>query len=237
MEVKDKHYTEYIQYYSDFVPESLLNLIKRKEITTLLDLGCGDGANLFALKKRNLLKNKKIFAVDIAKERIAKAQAIDKKFKCFVADACNLSGIVKNNTIDLVISCQVIEHIEEQKKLILEIRRILKRSGYLYLTTVFKKKYGWYFYKNKKGKWVLDPTHIREYQDDNELIPLIEKSGFKLIYNKKILWKFPLTDFFLKRIGFGSNIYQKNKLLRVLRLIKLPILGYYNWETICEKIN
>ncbi len=46
MEVKDKHYTEYIQYYSDFVPESLVNLIKRKEIATLLDLGCGDGANL-----------------------------------------------------------------------------------------------------------------------------------------------------------------------------------------------
>lgn len=144
------------------------------------------------------MKDKKIFAIDIAKERIARTQAIDKKFHCFVADACHLSGIIKDNTIDLVISRQVIEHIENQKRLILEIRRILRRSGYLYLTTVFKKRYGWYFYKNKYGKWVLGPTHIRGYQEDSELVPLLEKSGFQIINNFKTIYRFPLTDFFSK---------------------------------------
>lgn len=235
MKATDKGYAEHIQFYSEFVPQDLEELVKTKEITALLDLGCGDGATLFALKKRNLLKSKTVFAIDISKERVAKTRKIDKNFHCFVADACDLGGVIKKNSLDLVISSQVIEHVKDPERLIYQVKEILKSDGYFYLSTAFKKRYGWFFYKNDKGKWVIDPTHLREYQYDDELIPLLEKAGFRIIHNQKILWKFPLTDFFLKRLGFKSDIYERNKALRMLRLIKTPILGYYYWELVFRK--
>lgn len=235
MRVTDKNYSKHIHFYSGFAPQNLEELVKAEEISTLLDLGCGDGATLFALKKRNLLKSKTVFAIDISKDRIAKTQKIDNDFQCFVADACQLSKVMRPKSVDLVISSQVIEHIPDQKKLVRQIRRVLKPGGFLYLSTVFKKWYGWYFYKSERGKWVLDPTHLREYQREEELIPSLIKSGFRIIHNQKILWKFPLTDFFLKRLGFKSDIYQRNRGFRILRSIKIPILGYYYWELVFQK--
>jgi len=235
MRVTDKKYTKNIYFYTEDIPKKLELLVKQRNIRSLLDLGCGDGTTLFALKKRGLLKNKNVFAVDLAKERIFKTQKVDKNFHCFISDACNLDGIVEKNSLDLVISSQVIEHVKTPQELIRQVRIVLKQNGYFYLSTVFKKWYAWYFYKNNNGKWVLDPTHLREYRTDGELIPLLKKLGFRVIYNNKTLWRFPITDFFLKRFGFGSNIYQKSKLLSALRSIKLPILGYYYWEIICRK--
>jgi len=237
MKATDKNYTKYIQYYSDFVPRILVELTKKQAVRSLLDLGCGDGAILFALKKQNLLKGKRVFAIDISRERIAKTQKIDKNFQCFVADACDLGGVIKKNSLDLVISSQVIEHVKDPERLIYQAKQILKSGGYFYLSTAFKKRYGWFFYKNDKKEWVLDPTHLREYRHDDELIPLLEKAEFRLIHNQKILWKFPIADFFLKRLGFKSDIYQKNRALKMLRLIKIPILGYYYWELVFRKNN
>lgn len=236
MKVIDKGYCKHIQYYSEFVPTRLRFLVKDKNIIRLLDLGCGDGAILFALKKQGLLKNKEIIAVDISKDRIAKTQNIDSKFRCFVADACDLNKIIKKKSLDLVISSQVIEHVENVEQFVRQVEQILKTGGLFYLSTVFKKRYGWYFYRNNNRKWVLDPTHLREFQHEEELVPVFEKLGFKVVQNHKILWKFPITDFFLKRLGFRNDIYQKNWLLGKLRTVKIPILGYYYWELIFKKI-
>ncbi|MCX6705276.1 MAG: class I SAM-dependent methyltransferase [Candidatus Woesebacteria bacterium] len=235
MKATDKKYTKNIHYYLDFVPKTLAQLVKIQAFKFLLDLGCGDGAILFALKQRGLLKNKKVFAIDISKERIFKAQKIDKNFRCLVMDACKLNKIIPAKSVNLVISSQVIEHIPDPKEFIKQIKQVLKTGGFLYLSTVFKKWYGWYFYKSEEGKWVLDPTHLREYRKEKELLPLFKKAGFRLIHNEKILWRFPVTDFFLKRLGLSNDIYYRYPLLRKFRLLKVPILGYYYWELVFKK--
>lgn len=236
MQSTDKQYAKNIHFYSESLPKELENLVKKKKVKTLLDLGCGDGAILFALKQKGWLKKKRVLAADISQERVNRVKKIDRQFICLVVDACQLDKVVGPKTADLVISSQVIEHVPNQEEFIKQTKRVLKPKGLLYLSTVFKKWYGRFFYKNKADKWVLDPTHLREYQGEEELVPLLEKLGFRIIKQQKTLWRFPLTDFLLKRFGFGSDIYLKNEFLKRLRIVRLPILGYYNWEIICQKV-
>lgn len=55
-----------------------------------------------------------------------------KNIKTVVADA---TALPFGTEFDLVIANQMIEHVPEYKKLILELHRVLKRGGYLYLAT------------------------------------------------------------------------------------------------------
>lgn len=233
MKVTNKKYTGNIHYYTDDIPEKIKLLLKEHKISNIIDLGCGDGSILYALKKLNLLKNKKVYAIDISRERIERVKKIADNFICLVGDVCRLPKEIKNNYFDLVISSQVIEHMDNPEKMIKEIGRILKTNAFLYLGTVFKKKYAWYFYRNN-GKWVLDPTHIREYTQENDLLHILQTNNLKILTNTKQLFWFPITDFFLKRMKKGADVYN-NRFVNFFRKIKLPILGYYKWELCLQK--
>ena len=93
--------------------------------------------------------------------------------------------MIKSNSLDFIVSNQVIEYIYNHEKVISEAFRILQKKGIFYISTVFKKWYGWYFYRSN-GRWVLDPTHVREYKDTNDLMLIINNIGFKVIKEKRV---------------------------------------------------
>lgn len=222
------------QFYKENLPELLKKYLIASKWETLLDCGCGDGDLLWGLKKINKLNGKKIFAIDLSKRRISLVKKIDPKISASVDDAETLSSI-KDNSIDFYISTQVIEHVDD-RKMIAQIEKKVKKRGTIYISTVFKKWYGWYFYRNN-NKWVLDPTHLREYSSDSELLDLFCKEKFNLIENKKVLQWFPISDYLIKKIGLKNrSLYEKNVLMRLIRKIKLPIIGYYDWEIVLEKL-
>ena len=230
----DKYSKKFIHYYSGDIPFLIEEIFKKNNIKNLADLGSGDGAILYSLLKRGCLdKVEKVVAVDISRSRIEKVRKISSKILCVVADVCKLD-MLPNASLDLIISNQVIEHVRDENNLIEGVSRALVKNGLFYLSTVYRKWYGWYFYRCK-GKWVLDPTHLREYKDEEQLLSKFKKYNFKILENRKTLQWFPLTDFFLKRIGKRKDVYS-NKFMRFLRSMKIPILGYYNWELIFKNI-
>src|SRR5207248_2495402 len=81
-----------------------------------------------------------------------------------------------------------------------EIARVLAPGGTAYVTTVHKKWYGWYFYRCN-GRWVIDPTHLREYRNDAELLRERAPAGLQVAENRKTQLFFPVADFFLRRLG------------------------------------
>lgn len=224
-----REYSKKIHFYDDRIPQTLLRCINNVKWKSYLDLGCGDGSLLQALDKKGFFINKKVFAIDLSEIRISRVKNLNKCFECYVNDACNIENI-RDNAIDLITSSQVIEHVNDDKAMIEEIKRVLNLEGVVFISTVFKKKYGWYFYRCN-GKWTLDPTHVREYTDDSQLLDVITDNGFKILYTNKSLIKMPLIDFFLRKIGFKQNIIQ-NSFLNYLRRITIPIFGYYNWEIV-----
>ncbi len=232
------NYSEkFIHYYSNYIPKKIKELLDNNNFSKIADIGCGDGSLLYSLKVNGYFENfDKIYALDISQKRLERVKDIDKRIIVICDDILELKNINKFEKVDFIVSNQLIEHVPDDEKTIENISRFLSDNGICYISTVYKKWYGWYFYKNKYGKWVIDPTHEREYKNDNELIPIFKKYNLEILWNKKILFKFPVLDFFLKRMGLKQDIYEKNKILKFLRNIKIPIFGYYYWELVAKKI-
>ncbi len=89
------------------------------------------------------------------------------------------SGL-KNNTYDVVVSFQVIEHIKNDRKYLKEIHRVLKPGGKALITT-----------PNIKMSLSRNPWHIREYTAKglksmaNEIFPKVEMLGIS--GNEKVM--------------------------------------------------
>jgi 2-polyprenyl-3-methyl-5-hydroxy-6-metoxy-1,4-benzoquinol methylase len=226
-----EEYARRIQFHTDEVPEILVEWLERGDWQSCLDMGCGDGALLNALHRRGFFEGKSAYAADSSETRMDSVRKLDKGFNCLVCDACHTQ--LPDGSIDFLVSTQVIEHVESDADMVREIDRILSPKGTVYLSTVFKKRYGWYFYRCN-GKWTIDPTHLREYTADGQLLPLFKRHGFELMENKKTLDSRPIVDAVLRRVGAGRNIYS-NRLLRSMRKIRIPIPGYYNWEMVWRR--
>ncbi len=200
----NKEYSEkYVQKIGgSSTPQMVFPLLKKTK--KIVDLGCGDGAIVSSLISS--FKEKEIIGVDISPRRIngLKEKFPKRSFLC--EDICKTS--LKNKQFDLVISTQVIEHVKNDKKLIEEIDRITKKGGHIYVSSVIKKPWAVYKYR-KNGKFVLDPTHEREYKSKEEFLDLF-KDKFKLM---------------------GIKIYPVKRKKGIT--IKIP--GYYIIETLWKK--
>lgn len=96
----------------------------------MLDAGCGDGGMLVEIKK--LFPSIDAYGVDISKSgcEIAARRGIKTK----VADL-NKRIPHRDNFFDFVIAHEVIEHLVDPDKFLEESHRVLKKGGYLIITT------------------------------------------------------------------------------------------------------
>jgi len=230
--VKFENYAKKEFFYIEEIPFLLKYYLEKEKWFSLIDIGCGDGGLLYSLKKQNILKNKKVYATDLSPTRIKRVKMLDKNFICFVSSADDLEEIA-NNSIDVVISTQVIEHVPDDEKMVKEISRILRKTGFAYISTVFKKKWAWHFHR-AYGHWALDPTHIREYTDESQLFDLFEKYGLQIIEQNKILFKFPVLNFIFRYLNINRNVYNNKFLDFIRKVVKIPSIGYYWWEMIVK---
>ena len=217
--------------YLDIIPNVLADILEKEKWHSFVDLGCGDGSLLNALNNRNFIHNKEVYAVDLSQKRINNVKLINDNFKCIVSDATNVKAL-ENNSIDIVVSTQVIEHVDDEK-MINEFNRVLSKNGIIYLTTVYKKKYAWYFYRNSEGERVLDPTHLREYSNDKELIQFFKKNDLVVELNNKRILRYSLLNFFIKKLKIDRNKALKFNFLS--KFLMIPIPGYYIWELVLKR--
>lgn len=108
----------------------LANSLPIKIQGKILDAGCGDGAILANLKK--LCSSIEMYGVDIPEKgcRIAAERDITTK----LADL-NYEIPFKDDFFDFIIAHEVIEHLIDPDKFLEECNRVLKKEGYLIITT------------------------------------------------------------------------------------------------------
>lgn len=234
----EKYSKENIQFYSAHAPDLLIDLISKLNPRSLADLGCGDGTILFDLQRKGLLRDmNNIIAVDLSKKRLERVKNHITNVETICSDVANVKQL-KDSQLDLVICTQVIEHVKDDKKLLNKIYRVLRPGGYLYISSVVKKWYGWYFYRCN-DKWVLDPTHLREYASPKEFYDLLIDGRFKILDQKLSLFKLSVGNAFNRIIlKFGiinENKLRKSKISNIFSNLRIPVFGYYVIEVIARK--
>lgn len=241
----DQYSQKYIHFYTRFIPELLLKIVKsQKKGFTVLDLGCGDGATLWALQKKGFLKNaQKIVGVDISQERCQNLEKNIKGAMAICADASKVAKL-KDETFDVIICSQLIEHIRDEVALLDEVQRLLKGKGYFYLSTIMKKWYGIWLHRYQ-GRFLIDPSHRREYSSIEEVVSLFKNKKLKIIKKKikpvkfgfiDLLFRFFIKTGVIKNIEKIRLIFEKQPFLaKINHYLTIPAPGYFIVEIGAKK--
>lgn len=187
----------------------------------VLDLGCGRG---FYTKALALLHpQSQISGVDINEDYLAKAGEITRQHSNVTlqkADARSLPW--SDDYFDRIICSEVLEHIIEDRKVVKQAYRVLRKSGKA-IFTVPNKNYplwwdplNWYlehfFHTHIPSQiWWLDriwADHVRLYTQ-TELVTKIKRAGFQIERGwHSTHYCLPFAHFLL--YGIGKNLVEKS---------------------------
>jgi len=195
------------------------------------DFGCGGGTVLCCLEKNNF---KNLYGVDFCN---VIPEGFLKNTNFVESDV--LKTPFENDYLDAVVSTMVIEHVDDIA-FSKELYRVLKKDGVALITSVLKGKNAWYFYKNDKGERVIEPTHLREYQSEEEFEKIFQ-DNFEIIKIDSPRLMYPILDPFFRALLkiFKSKRLQdaptRNRFLAKFRSFRIPIPGYYSVEILLRK--
>ena len=124
---------------------------------SVLDVGCGDGFGMYLMNKNIAVKS--VTGIDIQAEAVEKAKTNLHGLNLTIvkADAENIP--FHNNSFDCVFCGQTLEHVKDDRKVINEIRRVIKRR------VVF----------SVPINGGISQQHVREYKSEKEFIDLISQ--------------------------------------------------------------
>ncbi|MEW6102530.1 MAG: class I SAM-dependent methyltransferase [bacterium] len=146
-------------------------LLKSVKITSLLDVGCGNGKRLsMFLKDRKI---DEVWGIDLSKEAILQTKKLIPKGN-FVALDIQKDFLAK--TFDLVMCCDVIEHLQEDTAALTNMAKMTNK--YLIITTIQGRI-------RESEKMI---GHVQSYTRES-LVEKLKNAGFASI--SIIEWGFP----------------------------------------------
>jgi len=233
--VEDLEHSRY--FLTEWMPPLLRQTAERNPPRVLADLGAGDGGTLFPLDRAGLV-GEAIYAVDISEMHVRWCQALGEKVRGIVSDVAHVDELA-DESVDAVVSSQVIEHLPDDRVLAPEIARILKPGGWFYVSSVIRGPYAFWLYKGKPPapeRWQLDPTHMREYGSEQQFRSVLEQPTLRLDVVRSAQLKAPLTDLVF-RIAALAHLVGRERLpdlylelppwvTKARRATGLPIPGY-----------
>jgi ubiquinone/menaquinone biosynthesis C-methylase UbiE len=154
-------YAEYQRHINSYVFAS--KFVQNKVV---LDVACGSGTGSTYLASRSA---KAVFGGDISKDALRDAKRWNKdwwRVAFILLDAEVLP--FADNSFDVVVSFETIEHLKQLDRFLSECRRILKEGGFFICATPNKKVHSPLFRKP------VNPYHLREFRS-GELYQLLGK--------------------------------------------------------------
>lgn len=198
----------------DFGPQHLhkkrliLKLLRPLQFNTVLDIGCGSGTNLLALHEN--FPGLRMMGVDVATSAIEAAKA---KFSARGVDArFGLLDLIEHSlpeTFDLIMCCDVLEHIEDDRRALANLSRMAGR---------------YVLVSSPHGRMRPSERHIGHVRNYRlaEMMEKLDEAGFKPI--NYVTWGFPfyspiyrdIQEFFPTSIGEGKWDWKKKAISKFL---------------------
>lgn len=169
--------------------------------------GTGEGANLFAQTAQT------VTGIDISTSAISEASTTFSRKNLSFREGDALSLSVATDSVDVYVSLETIEHIDDDKAYLREAKRILKKGGLFICSTPNRRVTNPHASLQDKP---INPFHIREYTT-LELTQLLEATFTKVeIYglNRNRHWKVDL-------LTFGATWLPKRWIARLHQATKL----------------
>ncbi len=190
---------------------------------TVLEIGSGEGYGIQELAS----KTEHYIAVDKYNTNISD-ELMNKNNITFIQSEVPPLKDIEENSIDFVVSFQVIEHIQEDNQFLAEIQRVLKPGGELILTT-----------PNIKMSLSRNPWHIREYspKDIDELLKkYFDNVELKGVFgNEKVMSYYNKNKIAVQKIMRFDIINMQYWLPRWILQIPYDILNRINRQTLQDK--
>jgi ubiquinone/menaquinone biosynthesis C-methylase UbiE len=170
--------------------ESVLALLRLEAGTTLVDVGCGNGA--FAIAATRRFPDLQVLAYDILDSAVmeCRARAADLPGKNLRAEAAQADSIpLPDGYADRVLMRNVLHHIPDADAVYGELNRLLAPSGILVLQTpcnFWETEYGEFL---KDLHMIIDDSHERYFRQSFELVEGLERAGF--IVERVECWRYP----------------------------------------------
>jgi len=174
----------------------------------VLDLGSSNGQHTIKTAK----KCRKIIGVDYdnLQLKIAKAAAKDKMINNVKFLKYDLEKRLpfNSNYFDKVLCLDILEHLNKRKQFLLEVKRVLKLKGMVFIA-VPNKNTSWKKWQKKAGlNFYSDPDHKIEYSL-LEVKKLFSQTGFKILDIKPIVYDTPYAGFIDLIGGFSLKLYRR----------------------------
>jgi len=205
--------------------EAVLNkLLKPEEVRTILDVGCGSGANFPVLAKFG-----EVYGVDSSEEAISflKDKGFEKVFKG------ELPYLSFDKKFDLITLFDVLEHIEDDGAALRNISQILTDRG-LIMLSVPAHKFLWSDYD--------ELVHHKRRYGKKELVAKIQSQGYEIelatyfntflaipAFAVKLIKKAPVINKILPDSELDLNIGPANELLSLIFSSERYLLKHLNF--------
>lgn len=190
------------QVRSLYFEKILSKRLKRKKILSILDAGSGIG--MYALWLAKKFPKAKITGGDIDQEKL--------KFSKEFAEKSNVKNVsfifldvtkkpAKKDLYDLIISIDVLEHIENYQEVLKNFGTLLISGGYLYIHT--PQPHQRRIFKPMK-KWSHE-GHVHEGYTPQELEDSLKKLGFKILERQETFGFFGKLAWELNHMSFKKG--------------------------------
>ena len=173
-------------------------------VKTVLVLGCGRGFVEYLLTD-----GWQVTSVDISEDQIEVAREVNRRKRnrhFIVGDVFRLAEVLGDRTFDMVIVSEMIEHLQEDERVLNIAHDRLTANGYFLLTV--PNLYRCHNALNRilrKPPFLMVPDHLREYEVDG-IRTKLEKAHFKVLRWRGIWFEFPRSGFVERFIAPTSDL-------------------------------